>query len=50
MTDLMNSIAGVDLGLSPGLTKNTGVPTTDAAAKGQGFHQRPGGPLVPRLR
>ena len=30
MTDLMNSIAGVDLGLAPGLTKNTGVPTTDA--------------------
>ena len=29
MTDLMNTIAGVDLGLAPGLTKNTGVPTTD---------------------
>ncbi len=37
MTDLMNSIAGVDLGLAPGLTKNSGVPTTDAPQKGKDF-------------
>jgi 2-oxoglutarate ferredoxin oxidoreductase subunit beta len=37
MTDLMNTIAGVDLGLSPGLTKNSGVPTTDAPQKAKDF-------------
>ena len=37
MTDLMNTIAGVDLGLAPGLTKNTGVPTTDVPQKGKDF-------------
>ena len=43
MTDLI----GTDLGLTPG----TGGGADDRrAAEGQGLHQRPGGPLVPRLR
>lgn len=37
MTDLMNSITGVDLGLTPGLSKHAGVPTSDVARKGKDF-------------
>ncbi|MFN8100706.1 MAG: 2-oxoacid:ferredoxin oxidoreductase subunit beta [Mycobacterium sp.] len=37
MTDLMGSITGVDLGLTPGLPKTSGVPTTDEAQKGKDF-------------
>lgn len=37
MTDLMGSINGLDLGLTPGLSKTAGVPTTDQPMKGKDF-------------
>jgi 2-oxoglutarate/2-oxoacid ferredoxin oxidoreductase subunit beta len=37
MTELMSSINGVDLGLTPGLPKTAGVPTTDQPQKGKDF-------------
>ena len=37
MTDLMSSINGVDLGLTPGLPKNAGVPTAEEPQKGKDF-------------
>lgn len=37
MTDLMGSITGVDLGLTPGRTKTSGVPTTDQPQKAKDF-------------
>jgi 2-oxoglutarate ferredoxin oxidoreductase subunit beta len=37
MTDLMGSISGVDLGLTPGPSKHSGVPTTAEPQKGKDF-------------
>ena len=37
MTDLMGNLAGTDLGLTPKLKKNDGVPTTDQPQKGKDF-------------
>src|SRR5690242_1628524 len=37
MTDLMGNLAGADLGLTPRLKKNDGVPTTDQPQKGKDF-------------
>jgi 2-oxoglutarate ferredoxin oxidoreductase subunit beta len=37
MTDLMGSLNGLDLGLTPGLSKTSGVPTTDQPMKGKDF-------------
>jgi len=37
MTDLMGSINGQDLGLTAGLSKTSGVPTTDQPMKGKDF-------------
>ncbi|MGZ4510362.1 MAG: thiamine pyrophosphate-dependent enzyme, partial [Mycobacterium sp.] len=37
MTDLMGNLAGTDLGLTPMLHKNDGVPTTDQPQKAKDF-------------
>src|SRR5712671_6967840 len=37
MTNVMNNLVGTDLGVTPKLTKNDGVPTTDEPQKGKDF-------------
>ena len=36
---IARDLAGTDLGLTPRLKKNDGVPATGPAAEGQGLHQ-----------